>query len=54
LRGRYQPVRFVWIGWDVGANVIRNRDHVDGADETVFTGVAELGFRLDFPFRRPE
>jgi hypothetical protein len=54
LRGHYQPVRFVWLAWDAGANAIRNRDHVDGVDETIFTGVVALGLRLDFPIRRPE
>jgi hypothetical protein len=52
LRGHYQPVRFVWVAWDAGANVIRNRDHVEGADETIFSAVGQLGVRLDFPLRR--
>ena len=51
LRGRYQPVRFAWVGWDVGYNWIRNRDHVQDAANNLFSAVAEVGVRIDFPFR---
>jgi hypothetical protein len=53
LRGRYQPLRFAWLAWDVGYSSITNRGNVEGTDEDLFTAVAELGFRVDFPFRRP-
>jgi hypothetical protein len=49
LRGWYQPVRFAWLGWDVGANVIRNRGNVSGADQSDFSAVAELGVRVGLP-----
>ena len=51
LRGRYQPVRFAWVGWDVGYNWIRNRDHVQDAAENLFSAVAEVGVRINLPFR---
>jgi hypothetical protein len=51
LRGRYQPVRFAWVEWDVGYNWIRNRDHVQDAGENLFSAVAEVGVRIDFPLR---
>jgi hypothetical protein len=51
LRGRYQPMRELWISWDVGPNFIRNRGHVAGVDETRFDAVGEIGVRLEFPRR---
>jgi hypothetical protein len=53
LRGRYQPFRYVWVGWDAGYNWIQNRDHVEGTDESLFSAAAELGVRIDLPLRRP-
>jgi hypothetical protein len=53
LAGRYQPLRFAWLGWDVGQNFIRNRDHGPGRDESTFEAAGELGIRVDFPRRRP-
>ena len=52
LRGRYQPIRELWVGWDVGPNFIRNRAHVAGVDETRFEAVGEFGVRLGFPRSR--
>jgi hypothetical protein len=54
LAGRYQPVRFAWLAWDVGYNRVKNRAHVAGADENLFSAVAELGVRIELPIRRPE
>jgi hypothetical protein len=53
LRGRYQPVRYAWLAWDVGYSWVTNRENIQGTDEDLFTGVAELGFRVDLPLRRP-
>jgi hypothetical protein len=53
LRGRFQPVRFAWLAWDVGYNRITNRGNVQDADENLFSAAGELGVRVDFPFRRP-
>jgi hypothetical protein len=53
LAGRYQPVRFAWLAWDLGYNWITNRDHVEGAEEDLFSAAAEVGVRMDFPFRQP-
>jgi hypothetical protein len=51
LRGRYQPVRFAWVGWDVGYNWIRNRNHIQNVAENLFSAAAELGIRVDLPLR---
>lgn len=48
--GRYQPVRFAWLAWDVGYSWIRNRDHVRDAGGDLFSATAQVGVRLDFPF----
>jgi hypothetical protein len=53
LRGRYQPVRFAWLAWDLGYSWIRNRGNADGVDDDLFTAAAQVGFRVDLPFRRP-
>jgi hypothetical protein len=52
LQGRYQPIRFAWLGWDLGYNWIRNRDHVQDAEENLFSAAAEIGVRLEFPLSR--
>jgi hypothetical protein len=46
LRGRYQPRTELWLAWDLGANVVRDRNHVAGAEETLFSGMMEVGFRF--------
>jgi hypothetical protein len=51
MAGRYQPLRFAWLAWDLGYNWIRNRGHVPGAEENLFSAAAELGVRIGFPFR---
>jgi uncharacterized membrane protein YbhN (UPF0104 family) len=51
LGGRYQPLRFFWVAWDVGENFVRNKNHVAGASTTEFQAVAEVGVRIDFPLR---
>jgi hypothetical protein len=51
VAGRYQPVRFAWLAWDAGYNWIRNRGHVADAKENLFSAAAELGVRVDLPFR---
>jgi hypothetical protein len=49
LRGRYQPLRALWLEWDVGPSVVRDRGHVTGVRGTDFEGVGSIGLRLDFP-----
>jgi hypothetical protein len=49
LRGRYQPLRQLWFAWDVGPNVVHNKDHVVGASKTEFEGTGEVGVRLELP-----
>ena len=49
LRGRYQPIRELWINWDLGPNFTRNRAHVTGVNQTSFEAVAEIGVRLELP-----
>lgn len=53
LRGRYQPMRELWISWDLGPNFTRNRGHVTGVDQTSFEAVGEVGVRFEFPRSRP-
>jgi hypothetical protein len=52
LAGRYQPVRFAWLAWDAGHSWIRNRNHVPDATGNMVSAAAEVGVRIDFPFRR--
>jgi len=52
LRGRYQPIRELWINWDLGPNFTRNRAHVTGVNRTSFEAVGEIGVRLVFPRSR--
>jgi hypothetical protein len=49
VRGRYQPIRELWVGWDVGPNFTRNRAHVTGVNQTRFEAVGEIGVRIEFP-----
>ena len=53
IRGRYQPVRFVWLGWDAGQNFVRNSLNVAGSNVSRFAAAAELGFTLELPLRAP-
>jgi hypothetical protein len=50
LKGRYQPNRFLWLAWDVGANVVDNAGNVDGASRTDFEGIVGAGLSLNLPF----
>jgi uncharacterized membrane protein YbhN (UPF0104 family) len=52
LRGRYQPNRHFWLGWDLGENFVRNALHVAGESVTEFTAVAEIGGTVGLPLRR--
>jgi hypothetical protein len=52
LRGRYQPVRFAWAGWDLGANFVHNSGHVAGTNRSRFEAAGEIGLRLEFPRSR--
>lgn len=53
LRGRYQPVRFFWVSWDVGRNTVRNAGHVLGVSGSEFVVLGEAGLRVEFgPGRR--
>ncbi|MBI2403993.1 MAG: hypothetical protein HYV20_14900, partial [Gemmatimonadetes bacterium] len=52
VRGRYQPIRELWIGWDLGPDFTRNRGHVTGLNRTSFEAVAEIGARLELPRTR--
>ena len=49
LRGRLQPLRQLWLGWDLGPNWVRNQAHVAGRRATEFQATGEIGFRLQFP-----
>jgi len=53
LRGRYQPIRELWISWDLGPNFTRNRAHVTGVNQTGFEAVGEIGVRFEFPRSKP-
>lgn len=48
IDGRFDPVPFVFLSWDVGVNVVRNEEGVAGADATRFAGLISAGFRRDF------
>jgi len=50
LRGRYQPNRFLWLAWDVGANVVENQGNVEAASRTDFEGIVAAGLSLNVPF----
>jgi hypothetical protein len=54
LRGtcsaRWQPLKYCWIGFDLGQNWVRNKDHVEGSNVSEFEAVAEIGGTIDFPF----
>lgn len=52
LRGWYQPIRHFWIGFDMGYNWVRNKDHVDGSNVSEFEAVAQIGATIDFPLRK--
>ena len=49
LQGRYQPLRPLWVAWDVGPNFVNNKGHVNGVKKTELEGTVELGVRLEFP-----
>jgi len=51
LRGRYQPVRYFWIEWDLGRNVVRDAEHVTGNDRESFEGVVRAGAIVTVPVR---
>lgn len=48
LRGRYQPMRALWVGWDIGTNFVQHAEHVPGSRSTKFIALGELGVRFDF------
>ena len=52
LRAWYQPIRHFWIGFDMGYNWVRNKDHVDGSNVSEFEAVAQIGATIDFPLRK--
>jgi len=52
LRGRYQPMRQLWLSWDIGHNVVRDAAHVPGGRRTDVVALGEVGLRFDFGARR--
>jgi uncharacterized membrane protein YbhN (UPF0104 family) len=49
LRGRYQPLRHFWLGWDLGENFVRNARSVEDDSVTEFTAVIEIGGTVSLP-----
>jgi hypothetical protein len=49
LQGRYQPVREVWVTWDMGENLVRNAGHVGGQNASRFVALGTLQVRLEWP-----
>jgi hypothetical protein len=52
LRGRYQPMRQLWLSWDIGHNDVRDAGHVPGGRRTDVVALGEVGLRFDFGARR--
>jgi hypothetical protein len=50
LAGRFQPIRYAWLAWDVGANVVRNVGNQAGVKATDMEGIVGAGFSFDFTF----
>jgi hypothetical protein len=50
LRARWQPLKYWWIGFDLGQNWVRNKDHVEGSNVSEFEAVGQIGGTIDFPF----
>jgi hypothetical protein len=50
LAGRFQPIRYAWLAWDVGANVVRNAGNQAGVESTDFEGIVGAGFTVEFTF----
>jgi hypothetical protein len=50
LAGRFQPIRYVWFAWDVGANVVRNAGNQAGVESTDLEGIVGAGLSLPLPF----
>ena len=46
---RYQPNRYFWLTWNVGENLVSNKDHIMNDDRTEFSGVAEFGISIVLP-----
>ena len=51
VRGRYQPTRHIWLGFDVGRNFVANSEHLQDRVRAEFAGTASLGVTLDVPRR---
>jgi hypothetical protein len=51
VRGRYQPTRHIWLGFDIGRNFVTNAEHVQDRARAEFAGTASLGVTLDVPRR---
>jgi uncharacterized membrane protein YbhN (UPF0104 family) len=49
VRGRYQPYRHFWLGWDLGENFVRNARSVEDDNVTEFTAVIEIGGTVSLP-----
>lgn len=44
----YTPSPWFWIKADIGMNMSRDLDHIQGADKNRLVGMIEAGFRYDF------
>ena len=53
LEGRYQPARFLWLGWDVGQNWVGNAGHVTGRSVSQLVALGQVGVRIEFGPRAP-
>ncbi len=51
LRGRYQPIRHFWVGWDFGENLVHNARFITDDSVTEFTAVIEVGGTVSFSLR---
>jgi len=49
LQGRYQPVRQVWLTWDLGENLVRNAGHVAGRNGSRFVALGVFQARFQWP-----
>jgi len=51
LLGRYQPMRHLWVSWDIGRNLVRDADHVPGNSRSEVVAIGEMGLCFDFAAR---
>ena len=49
VQGRYQPLKQVFLEWDLGRSFISNAGHVDGSSEGRFSFLMRLGLTFEYP-----